>query len=94
VWTFGLPFYAGWGLTTDTLACPRRTRRLSLDELVAGALILYPLYVHPENGLPCQVEDVVAALAAGPPAQAEGWRRLRYWRAVWEGLRRSPRARF
>lgn len=94
VWTFGRPFYAGWGLTEDALPCPRRTRRLSLDELVAGALILYPLYVHPENGLPCQVEDVVAALAAGPPAQAEGWRRLRYWRAVWEGLRRSPRARF
>jgi len=61
---------------------------------VAGALIAYPLYVHPENGLPCQAEDVVDALAEGPPRRAEGWRRMRYWRAVWEGLRRSPRARF
>lgn len=40
----GLPFYAGWGLTTDVTSCPRRSRRLSLDEMVAGALILYPLY--------------------------------------------------
>jgi capsular polysaccharide export protein len=40
----GLPFYAGWGLTTDLISCPRRSRRLSLDELVAGALLLYPLY--------------------------------------------------
>lgn len=40
----GQPFYAGWGLTTDSMPLPRRTRRLSLDELVAGALIAYPVY--------------------------------------------------
>ncbi|HJV25569.1 MAG TPA: beta-3-deoxy-D-manno-oct-2-ulosonic acid transferase [Aromatoleum sp.] len=40
----GMPFYAGWGLTTDRIECPRRTRRLSLDELVAGVLIRYPVY--------------------------------------------------
>src|SRR5690606_41515203 len=34
----GRPFYAGWGLTEDLLPFPRRTRRLSLDELVAVAL--------------------------------------------------------
>lgn len=43
--TYGQPFYAGWGLTQDHLPPPRRTRRLSLDELVAGVLILYPTYV-------------------------------------------------
>jgi capsular polysaccharide export protein len=43
--TYGQPFYAGWGLTDDTLPVARRTRRLSLDELTAGALILYPTYV-------------------------------------------------
>ncbi|HHO81929.1 MAG TPA: capsular polysaccharide biosynthesis protein, partial [Halothiobacillus sp.] len=41
---YGRPFYAGWGLTEDTLSIPRRTRRLSLDELVAGVLLRYPLY--------------------------------------------------
>jgi capsular polysaccharide export protein len=52
VTTYGLPFYAGWGLTTDLAgqggvvpSCfARRTRRLSLDELVAGTLLRYPLY--------------------------------------------------
>jgi capsular polysaccharide export protein len=46
--TFGQPFYAGWGLTEDRMAdgvaLARRTRRLSVDELVAGALLRYPLY--------------------------------------------------
>lgn len=41
---YGRPFYAGWGLTEDRLAVPRRRRRLSLDELVAGALLHYPIY--------------------------------------------------
>jgi capsular polysaccharide export protein len=46
--TYGQPFYAGWGLTEDRAENPtafaRRTRRLSLDELVAGALLRYPIY--------------------------------------------------
>lgn len=40
----GLPFYAGWGLTRDVMHCPRRKARLTLDELAAGVLILYPRY--------------------------------------------------
>ena len=42
---YGQPFYAGWGLTDDRLPLARRTRCLTLDELAAGALILYPTYV-------------------------------------------------
>ena len=46
--TYGQPFYAGWGLTQDVFASGeaflRRGRKLSLDELVAGALIHYPIY--------------------------------------------------
>ncbi|MEA1052143.1 capsular polysaccharide biosynthesis protein [Lamprobacter modestohalophilus] len=41
---YGRPFYAGWGLTDDRLPIPRRLRRLTLDELVAGVLLRYPLY--------------------------------------------------
>lgn len=66
VTTRGLPFYAGWGLTADP-GSPRRTRRLSLDELVAGALILYPHYVDPQTGLPCTPEITVDRLAEGDP---------------------------
>lgn len=42
---YGQPFYSGWGLTMDVVPNPRRNRRLSLDELVAGALIAYPIYL-------------------------------------------------
>ncbi len=48
--TYGLPFYAGWGLTTDCLTCPRRQRQLSLEELVCGALMKYPRYLNPATG--------------------------------------------
>ena len=45
---YGQPFYAGWGLTHDVLpegvAFARRQRRLTLDELVVGALLRYPMY--------------------------------------------------
>ena len=49
---YGRPFYAGWGLTKDqsTLELERRSRKLTLNELVAGTLILYPRYLHPETG--------------------------------------------
>jgi capsular polysaccharide export protein len=43
--TWGMPFYAGWGLTEDRLPIERRTRRRTLDELVAATLIVYPTYV-------------------------------------------------
>lgn len=64
----GVPAYAGWGLTDDRLPAPRRTRVLSLDELVAGLLIAYPYYVHPASRLPCKPEELVQALA-DPAAQ-------------------------
>ncbi|HDR8988603.1 capsular polysaccharide export protein, LipB/KpsS family [Burkholderia vietnamiensis] len=45
VCTYGMPFYAGWGLTDDDLApLPWRERTLTLDMLIAGALLRYPLY--------------------------------------------------
>ncbi len=88
VLTFGRPFYAGWGLTGDALPIPRRTARPKVDDLVAAALILHPLYVAP-NGMPCEAEDVVAALEAAP----EPRRRSRLMRALTTALdRRSPPA--
>lgn len=58
---YGRPFYAGWGLTTD-LSGIDRGRRLALEELVAGALILYPRYLDPVTRLPCGPEIVVERL--------------------------------
>jgi capsular polysaccharide export protein len=70
----GVPFYAGWGLTTDRGPVPaRRTARRSLDELVAAALLLYPRYLDPQTGLPCPAEVLVQRLSATtPPALAPG----------------------
>jgi capsular polysaccharide export protein len=60
---YGRPFYAGWGLTSD-LAGTDRGRRLTLEELVAGALILYPRYLDPVTRLPCTPELVIERLAS------------------------------
>ena len=69
----GAPFYSGWGLTTDLAEQPsRRARILSLDALVAGALILAPRYRDPLTELPCTPETLVERLIATPvpPASA------------------------
>ncbi|EDP5427652.1 capsular polysaccharide biosynthesis protein, partial [Campylobacter jejuni] len=54
VFAYGMPFYAGWGLTKDKYRCERRTRKLSLEELVAGALIAYPRYINPKTKTLCE----------------------------------------
>jgi capsular polysaccharide export protein len=61
---YGQPFYAGWGLTDDRAPLPRRTRALTLDQLVAGVLIRYPRYLHPETGTFTTPETVLAQLHA------------------------------
>ena len=49
---YGQPFYSGWGLTEDVAPIARRTRQLTLDELTAGVLLLYPIYIsHTRNAL-------------------------------------------
>lgn len=66
VTTWGVPFYAGWGLTTDLGPVPaRRGRRLMLNELVAAALLLYPRYLDPVTMLPCPPEVTVQRLIEG-----------------------------
>ena len=47
--TYGLPFYAGWGLTTDKKTCERRNRTLTLNELITAVYILYPRYIDPKT---------------------------------------------
>jgi len=48
--TYGLPFYAGWGLTDDRRSIDRRKRRRTLDELVYMTLIEYPRYLDIDSG--------------------------------------------
>ena len=84
---WGMPFYAGWGLTHDRESCSRRQRKLSLDELVHAALIDYPRYVSRDSGwfiTPEQAIDDLVAWRAAPPqrrtlvqALFRHWGRLR-----------------
>ena len=62
VFTYGMPFYAGWGLTHDAKICTRRSRSLDLDALVAATLILYPRYIHPQTRALCEVEEMLEGL--------------------------------
>ena len=63
VFCYGMPFYAGWGLTHDVVNCSRRKRTLSIEELVHGVLIDYAMYNLPNTaqfGIPLvNIEDVI-----------------------------------
>jgi capsular polysaccharide export protein len=83
----GSPFYAGWGLTEDLVGHPRRNRCLGLDELVAGALILYPSYVSRTTDAFTTPERALYELThwddTSPPSEAHAVRairRLKRWR--------------
>lgn len=74
----GMPFFAGWGLTRDMASPnPRRGRVLTIDQLVAGALILYPRYLDPVTRLPCGPEVMVARLGSGSTPPISWLSRLR-----------------
>ena len=62
VYTYGMPFYAGWGLTTDIQNCKRRKRELDLTELIAATYLLYPRYISPKTKEPCEVEVLIKEL--------------------------------
>jgi capsular polysaccharide export protein len=44
---FGLPFYAGWGLTADRQPIARRGRVLTAEQLFTAAMLIAPLWYDP-----------------------------------------------
>lgn len=73
VFCYGMPFYAGYGLTTDLsviskneIALKAFNRRkkiaISLIDLVVGSLILYPTYYNWNNSEFSTVEDIINTL--------------------------------
>jgi capsular polysaccharide export protein len=73
---YGQPFYAGWGLTMDLEPIFRRSRRLSLDMLVAGTLILYPIYISRTTGQFTTPERALDELLAWRAEETSG---LPWW---------------
>ncbi|MDP5130899.1 MAG: hypothetical protein NWQ54_08435 [Paraglaciecola sp.] len=61
---YGLPFYAGWGLTEDKVSCVRRNRKLTLEQLVAGSLLCYPMYLSLNTGYYSTALATVETLSA------------------------------
>ena len=59
VHTFGMPFYAGWGLTVDALPAPSRRQPATLQQLIHAALVRYSRYVDPETGSACSPERLI-----------------------------------
>lgn len=59
VHVYGMPFYAGWGLTQDLLPAPARRKHIPLEQLAYACLIRYARYFNPESGLRCEIETLM-----------------------------------
>jgi capsular polysaccharide export protein len=59
---FGMPVYAGWGLTKDRVKLERRSAKVTLEELVHALYVSFAVYVHPLTSVPCEVEEYIEAL--------------------------------
>ncbi len=61
---FGMPFYAGWGLTQDHQPVPEQRSKgmVTLEQLVFAALVRYPRYINPETRQLCEPEIVMSWL--------------------------------
>ncbi|MFK4770537.1 glycosyltransferase [Rhizobium sp. ZW T2_16] len=80
--TFGMPFYAGWGLTEDRQPIARRTRIRTKEELFHAACIDMSVYVNPMSGELIEIEDAfnlvqsmrATELSSPPPFTERGGR--------------------
>lgn len=74
VYCFGMPFYAGWGLTTDALNCERR-ESISLEQLFYAALVKYCHYYNPVLQAKCEIEEVITLIDLQKKSKTQ-WHRL------------------
>ncbi len=88
---FGMPWYAGWGVTKDELDCARRQRRRSVMELFAASYFKYSRYWNPYEGRQGTIFEVIrwldeqreraglnalgAVVRAIPVQGMQGWKR-------------------
>ncbi|WP_164848448.1 hypothetical protein [Sinorhizobium meliloti] len=61
---FGVPYYAGWGLTTDMVPFPRRSKKRTVEEVFHVAWIMLSRYADPKTERLCSIEHAVKAMAA------------------------------
>lgn len=56
VHVYGMPFYAGWGLTVDRQKNPRRTNHRTLEERFYIFYVMYTHWVDVVTGTPCSID--------------------------------------
>jgi capsular polysaccharide export protein len=83
VYCYGMPFYAGWGLTKDYMSINRRKRKLCIKTLVAGVLINYPTYVSHDIGEFISAESAIKELVH---FKKTGVKPLNLWRKILRDL--------
>ncbi|MFC5775840.1 hypothetical protein [Ectobacillus antri] len=71
VTTIGAPFYAGWGLTDSRQKTERRKRTLRIEEVFAGAYLLYPKYMHPVSKQFITLEEAINVISHMRGASSE-----------------------
>ncbi|WP_444945001.1 capsular polysaccharide biosynthesis protein [Microbulbifer sp. ZKSA006] len=76
---FGLPFYAGWGLTRDRQSLARRNVSRSLAQVFCAAYLRYCQYINPYTGQKCKFEDTVDLIVE----QRRQWLRFQ---GAWLGI--------
>lgn len=59
VWCFGMPYYAGRGLTRDAAPPLRPRRARSLAEVFHAAWITLSRYYSPTLGKACEIEELI-----------------------------------
>lgn len=62
VHVFGMPFYAGWGVTHDRLHCPRRTKKRTVEEIFFAAYVKHSIYVSYKTNSVCEIEQAIDEL--------------------------------
>ncbi|PST23876.1 beta-3-deoxy-D-manno-oct-2-ulosonic acid transferase [Mesorhizobium plurifarium] len=60
---YGMPFYAGWGVTDDRQKCARRVRRLTVPAVFSAAYLLRSRYFDPATGGSTSLESVISELS-------------------------------
>lgn len=62
VHTFGMPFYAGWGVTLDRQHCSRRRKTRNVEEIFYVAYVLMTHYISVKKGRECSIEEMLEEL--------------------------------
>lgn len=88
VFCYGIPFYANWGLTEDRHELiGRRGRKLTLPELIAGTLILYPTYLNIDTGKITNATTTLESLVTERSKQKATKLKTTYFGRKWQQLK-------